>query len=163
LEDGLSRIFNDPPDKVWEDFELGDVMVTRGRTIDMGDIANFTNLTGDFYPIHIDEEFAKAGRFGTRISHGPFTFAIAVGLVGMSGFYGNAIIALIELVSLKALKPVLAGDTLKVRAEVTELSAGTNPKYGTISVLYSVGNQRDEEVMSFTQKMLARRKEASNG
>jgi acyl dehydratase len=37
----------------------GDVMVTRGRMIDTGDIANFTNLTGDFYPIHIDQEFAK--------------------------------------------------------------------------------------------------------
>jgi 3-hydroxybutyryl-CoA dehydratase len=159
----LSHIFADPPAKVWEDFELGDVMVTRGRTIDMGDIANFTNLTGDFYPIHIDEEFAKAGRFKTRISHGPFTFAIAVGLVGMSGFYGDAIIALIELVSLKALKPVIAGDTLKVHAEVAELSAGANPKYGTISVLYSVLNQRNEEVMSFTQKILARRKAATNG
>lgn len=153
----MGRRFSDPQEKVFEDFQLGDVMVTRGRTVDMGDIANFTNLTGDFYPIHIDEEVAKAGRFGTRISHGPFTFAIAVGLVGMSGFYGDAIVALIELQSLKALKPVIAGDTLRVHAEVTELLAGDNPKYGTISVLYSVRNQRDEEVMTFTQKMLARR------
>jgi 3-hydroxybutyryl-CoA dehydratase len=162
LELSVTRIFTDPQQKHFEDFELGDTMVTRGRTVDMGDIANFTNLTGDFYPIHIDEEYSKAGRFGTRISHGPFTFAIAVGLVGMSGFYGDAIVALIELVSLKALKPVVPGDTLKVRAEVIEAAAGSNPKYGTISVLYSVRNQRDEEVMTFTQKMLAKRKAPGN-
>lgn len=153
----MARRFSDPADKAFDDFALGDVMVTRGRTIDIGDITNFANLTGDFYPLHIDEEHGKATRFGTRIAHGPFTFAIAVGLVGLSGFYGNAITALIEIQGLRALKPVIAGDTLKVHAEVIELTAGDNPKYGRIGVKYSVRNQKEEEVMQFTQLMLARR------
>lgn len=150
-------MFSDPAAKTFDDFQLGDVMVTRGRTIDIGDIGAFAQLTGDFYPLHIDEEAGKAGRFGTRIAHGPFTFTIAVGLVGLSGFYGDAITALIEIRSLKATKPVVAGDTLRVHAEVIELSAGKNPRYGTIGVDYSVRNQRDEEVMVFQQYMLARR------
>lgn len=153
----MSRRFSDPEEKTYERFELGDVVVTRGRTIDVGDIVNFASLTGDFYPIHIDEEYARAGRFGTRIAHGPLTFAIAVGLVGMSGFYGDAIVALLEIQSLKAARPVVAGDTLKVHAEVIELTEGSNPKYGRIGVRYSVRNQREEEVMTFTQLMLARR------
>lgn len=160
----MSRSFNDPQEKTYEDFALGDVMTTRGRTVDIGDITAFTGLTGDHYPLHSDEEHAKQTRYGTRIAHGPLTFALAVGLVGMSGFYGNAIVALIEIKNLKALKPVMAGDTLKVRAEVTELSAGqnpNNPKYGTVHVAYSVRNQRDEEVMAFLQIMLARRRAAT--
>ena len=156
------RTLNDPQDKTFDDFILGDVMVTRGRTVDVGDLTTFAGLTGDHYPLHIDEEFGKGTRFGTRIAHGPLTFAIAVGLVGMSGFYGNAIVALLEIKSLRALKPVLPGDTIKVHAEVDELSAGNNPKYGTLHVNYSVRNQKEEEVMIFLQIMLARR-QASKG
>ena len=151
------RTLNDPQDKTFDDFILGDLMVTRGRTVDIGDLTTFAGLTGDYYPLHIDEEFGKSTRFGTRIAHGPLTFAIAVGLVGMSGFYGNAIVALLEIKSLRALKPVLPGDTVKVHAEVVELSAGSNPKYGTLHVNYSVHNQKEEEVMTFLQIMLARR------
>lgn len=151
---------NDPQEKTFEDFEVGDVVLTRGRTVDIGDLTSFAGLTGDHYPLHVDEEYAKGTRFGTRIAHGPLIFAFAVGLVGMSGFYGNAIVALVEIKTLRALKPVVPGDTVKVRAEVTELSPGTNPKYGTVQVNYSVRNQREEEVMSFVQVMLARRRQA---
>ncbi|HUA23410.1 MAG TPA: MaoC/PaaZ C-terminal domain-containing protein [Steroidobacteraceae bacterium] len=152
------RTWGDPQDKFYEDFALGEAVVTRGRTIEPADLTAFAGLTGDHYPLHTDEEYAKRTRFGTRIAHGPLTFSIAVGLVGMSGFYGNAIVALVEIVSLRALKPVLPGDTVHVRAEVLELREGTNPKYGELHVGYSVRNQRDEEVMAFRQAMLARRR-----
>lgn len=152
-----SRITTDPPDKTFEDFSLGDMLITRGRTIDVADITAFAGLTGDHYPLHTDESFCASTRFGTRIAHGPFTFAIAVGLVAISNFYGNAIVALVEVQGLKALKPVKPGDTLHVRATVAEKEDGTNPKYGTLSVAYAVLNQGEEEVMTFRQVMLARR------
>lgn len=154
----VGRMIKDPAEKFYDDFELGDVVVTRGRTVDVGDLTLFAGLTGDHYPLHVDENYSKSTRFGTRIAHGPLTFAIAVGLVGMSGFYGNAITALLEVKSLRALKPVLPGDTLQVHAEVVELSPGTNPKYGTVHVNYRVRNQREEEVMTFLQIMLSRRR-----
>jgi acyl dehydratase len=152
------RVWNDPLERTFEDFAVGEVVLTRGRTVDIGDLTAFAGLTGDHYPLHTDEEFCKGTRFATRIAHGPLIFAFAVGLVGMTGFYGNAIVALVEVRSLRALKPVVPGDSVKVRAEVVELTAGTNPKYGTVSVNYSVRNQRDEEVMTFLQVMLARRR-----
>lgn len=156
------RTWSDPQDKFFEDFELGERLVTRGRTLDVGDLTLFAGLTGDHYPLHTDEQYARSTRFGTRIAHGPLTFAIAVGLVGMSGFYGNAIVALIEVEGLKALKPVTPGDTVRVRAEVAALRPGDNPKYGFLQVNYSVRNQHDEEVMVFKQSMMARRRLASS-
>lgn len=152
------RVFTDPQEKTFDDFEVGDMVVTRGRTVDIGDLSIFAGLTGDHYPLHCDEEYGMQTRFGTRIAHGPLTFAFAVGLVGMSGFYGNAIVALVEIKTLRALKPVKPGDTLKVHAQVVELTAGSHPKPGTVHVNYSVLNQREEEVMSFLQIMLARRR-----
>ncbi len=151
------RTFRDPTPRTFEDLRLGDIILTRGRTVETADFIAFAGLTGDYYPLHMDAEVAGATRFGERIGHGPLTFSIAVGLVGMTGYYGDAIVALLEITSLRALAPVLAGDTLSVRAEVVGHEAGDNPKYGTLSVDYSVRNQRDDEVMRFTQVMLARR------
>jgi 3-hydroxybutyryl-CoA dehydratase len=154
----MSAVYKDPEDRFFEDFEVGDVIRTRGRTVDASDFTAFAGLTGDHYPLHIDEEFSKRGRFGTRIAHGPLTQSIAIGLVGMSGYYGNGIAALLEIRSVKATKPVLAGDTIHVVAEVLSVEPGESPRYGQLEVNYSVRNQRDEEVMVFQQLMLARRR-----
>lgn len=153
------RSFVDPQEKNFEDFDVGDAMTTRGRTVDIGDITTFAGLTGDHYQLHTDARFMADNRFGQRIAHGPLTFSLAVGLVGLSGFYGNAIAALVEITGLKATAPVFAGDTLHVIATVTEHVA-SGPKYGTLGVTYSVRNQADAEVMTFIQTMLAKRRVA---
>ena len=157
-----ARQFTDPQPKCFEDFAEGDTMTTRGRTVDIGDITTFAGLTGDHYPLHTDAAFMAKGRFGQRIAHGPLTFALAVGLVGGSGFYGDAIAALVEITGLKAMKPVVAGDTLHVVAAVTGVDA-SGPRYGTLAVNYSVRNQDGDEVMTFLQTMLARRRPAEDG
>ena len=153
------RSYTDPEAKFFEDFELGDVMTTRGRTVDIGDITGFAGLTGDHYQLHTDAQYMAGNRFGQRIAHGPLTFSLAVGLVGLSGFYGDAIAALVEITALKATAPVFAGDTLHVVATITGHDA-SGPKYGTLGVTYSVRNQSDVEVMTFLQTMLAKRRAA---
>ena len=154
----MSRAFVDPEPKWFEDFEPGDTMTTRGRTVDIGDITNFAGLTGDHYQLHPDAALMAGNRFGQRIAHGPLTFSLAVGLVGLSGFYGDAIVALVEITALKATKPVFAGDTLHVVATVTTHEA-TGARYGTLGVSYAVRNQSGEDVMSFLQTMLAKRRQ----
>ena len=151
------RSFTDPETKFFEDFKLGDTMKTRGRTVDVGDITTFAGLTGDHYQLHTDAQFMAGSRFGQRIAHGPLTFSLAVGLVGLSGFYGDAITALVEVTGLKATAPVFAGDTLHVLASVTVHDA-SGPRYGTLGVTYSVRNQDEVEVMTFLQTMLAKRR-----
>jgi acyl dehydratase len=148
----------EPIDRALEDFSVGDVVVTNGLTVEMADILAFAGLTGDHYPLHTDEVFARSTRFGGRIAHGPLTFSLAVGLVALSGYYGNAIAALKECQDLRALAPVRPGDTIRVRAEVVGTEMGSNPKYGTLSLDYRVLNQDDVEVMSFHWVMLARRR-----
>jgi 3-hydroxybutyryl-CoA dehydratase len=152
------RVFRDPEEKFFEDFEQGDIVHSRGRTVEASDIAAFACLTGDYYPLHIDEEFAKSTRFGTRLGHGPMTFTYAIGLMGMTGYYGDAIVAMQEVNGLRALGPVKAGDTLTCHCELTEADGSHNEKYGSITVQYTVLNQRGEKVMTFIQKMLAKKR-----
>jgi acyl dehydratase len=154
----MSRAYIDPQPKWFEDFEPGDEMTTRGRTVDIGDLTQFAGLTGDHYQLHTDAAFMARNRFGQRIAHGPLIFSFAVGLVGLSGFYGDAIAALVEITGLKALKPVFPGDTVHVVATVSVHNA-SGPKYGTLGVTYSVRNQNSDEVMTFLQTMLAKRRQ----
>lgn len=152
------RHFRDPEARYFEDFRVGDIIETRRRTVEISDISSFAGLTGDYYPLHIDAVSSGKSRFGSRIAHGPLTFAIAVGLMGLTDYYGDGIVALKGIDNLRALKPVLPGDTLRVIAEVTLAEGDESPKYGTIAVVYTVMNQRDEAVMTFLQTMLAKKK-----
>lgn len=154
----MTRSFSDPQERFFDFFEQGDTLTTRRRTVDIGDITNFACLTGDYYPLHIDAVHGDLTRFKSRIAHGPLTFSLAVGLVGMTGFYGDAIVALKEITDMRATAPVLPGDTIHVAAEVVDLDGSKSEKYGTIVVRYNVVNQRGEQVMTFLQTMLAKKK-----
>ncbi|MEK7387591.1 MAG: MaoC/PaaZ C-terminal domain-containing protein, partial [candidate division NC10 bacterium] len=57
----------------WEDFKVGEMLVTGRRTVDAGDVSRYAGLSGDFNPLHTDEEFAKTTPFGTRVAHGILT------------------------------------------------------------------------------------------
>ena len=147
----------------FEDFAVGDAVTSPGRTVDIGDITAFAGLTGDHYPLHVDEEYGKNTRFGGRIAHGPLTFGLAVGQIGLSGFLGDAITAFLECQEMRALAPVFPGDTIRVRAEVAAAEPGKNPKYGTLRLDYTVMNQKDEGVMRFRMVLLARRRPQPEG
>ena len=54
----------------YEDFSIGDEFTSPGRTVTETDVSVFAGLSGDYNPLHTDEEFAKETIFGTRIAHG---------------------------------------------------------------------------------------------
>ena len=112
-------------------------------------------LFGDFNPLHVDEEFSKKSRFGTRILHGPFTSALVSAPVGMY-FSGTAIAYLEHSCRFKA--PVRPGDTLKTEWTVTEKL--DKPKHkGGIFVLQGVStNQKKEIVVEARGKILVKSK-----
>lgn len=147
--------------KYLEDFIVGERIRTQGRTVDVSDITAFAGLTGDMYPLHTNEEYAKHTIFGTRIAHGPLTFALAIGQVALHGWYADSIVALLECRSMKALASVKPGDTVAVNAHVRDIVL-EKPKYGELHVEYDVVNQREESVMKFDWIMLAHRRPKEN-
>jgi 3-hydroxybutyryl-CoA dehydratase len=106
-------------EKAFEAFRVGDV-ATFSKTITEADIVLFAGLSGDFYPLHVNAEYAKTTRFGARIAHGLLSSsllstvnAILLGVPG--GIYVQQ--------SLQFRRPVFIGDTLTARAEVVALIA----------------------------------------
>lgn len=142
------------PSKYGDDFSLGDVYRTQGLTVTETHVVNWAGLTGDFYPLHMDAEYAAASQFGERLAHGPMIFGLAVGLVALAGFGADSVIAWLGVDDMHMFLPVRIGDTIRVEVTVKEQTGTSNPKKGIQTWLYTVLNQRDETVMSFDYKMM---------
>jgi len=143
----------------FEEFTVGDSLVTSGRTITEADIVNFAALSGDWTSIHTDAEFAKGIMFGERIAHGALVLSVATGLAVRSGVIEGTVIAFREL-TWKYSGVVKIGDTVRVRLQIAEKKA--MPRLGGGSVLMNaeVINQRDETVQRGTWTMLVKSKPA---
>ncbi len=46
------------------------------------DVATFAEISGDKNPLRLDAAYAKQTRFGARIAHGAFTFALISAALG---------------------------------------------------------------------------------
>jgi acyl dehydratase len=140
--------------KYGDDFKVGDVFETAAITLTEAHIVAWAGLTGDFYPLHMDREYAAKTQFGERLVHGPLIFGLAVGLVSLAGIGGDAAIAWLGVDNLRMLKPVKLGDTVRVVVDVREQQLTSNPRKGVQVWRYTVRNQRDEDVMVFDYKMM---------
>ncbi|HYP29817.1 MAG TPA: MaoC/PaaZ C-terminal domain-containing protein [Blastocatellia bacterium] len=143
--------------KYFEDFEIGEESVTAGRTITETDIVNFAGITGDWNEIHTNREFAERGPFKQRIAHGALVFSIATGLSVRLGQTADTVIAFYGLDRLRFVKPTFIGDTIHVKQRVEEKSE-KDERGGLVTMLNEVINQRDEVVVSYTAKVLLKRR-----
>jgi acyl dehydratase len=136
--------------KYFDDFKVGEIAITRARTITETDIVNFAALTGDWYPLHTDVEYSKKGPFGERIAHGMLILSIANGLMPL---YEMAIIAFYGMDKVRFTAPTKIGDTIHVELEVTEMQ-DKGDIGGVITLKESVKNQRGETVSISTKKVM---------
>lgn len=145
-------------EKTFIDYQLGEKIVTSSITVTESHIVNFASYTGDFYPLHMDEEFAKASMFKGRIAHGPLIFSLSVGLVGMTGYYKDSIIAFVAGDEMRFFNPVKIGDTIKVEVEVVEKVETSKPERGIVKFKYTVLNQNNVKVMSIVMSQMVHKK-----
>ncbi len=81
-------------------------------------VRQFAEVSGDYNPIHLDDEFAKNTRFGRRIAHGMLSGAFISAVLG-NEFRGLKIVYLTQ--TLKFTAPVYLGDTVTATATVTSI------------------------------------------
>jgi acyl dehydratase len=144
-----------PKGLYYEDYEIGQTMVTRGRTITESDIVQFAGLTGDYNPMHTDAEFMKDSIFGRRIAHGMLTLSYAVGQAYQLGFMEGTILAFRGL-EMKFSLPVFIGDTLHVEIVVREKKDALRMGGGLITMDVKIINQEGKSVQSGSWTVLAK-------
>jgi acyl dehydratase len=93
---------------------------TFSKTISEADIYAYAGISGDFNPLHVDEELAAESRFGGRIAHGMLTAGLISAVLGMR-LPGPGGIYLSQ--TLQFLHPVRIGDTVTAKAEVLAYQA----------------------------------------
>ncbi|UCD31464.1 MAG: MaoC family dehydratase [Desulfobacterales bacterium] len=103
--------------KTLNEIKIGD-QAEFAKTISEFDIYMFAGITGDFNPVHINEDYAKQTFFKTRIAHGIMTAGFISTLLGTQ-LPGPGSIYIKQ--DLKFLAPVKIGDTITARVEVVEI------------------------------------------
>ena len=97
----------------FEDIKIG-TCANRIKKITETDISVFAAITGDYNPVHLDEDYARQTRFGGRIAHGMLSAGFISAILGCE-MPGPGCIYLSQKLVFKA--PVRIGDD--VRTEVT--------------------------------------------
>jgi len=144
----------------WEQWEIDAEFESPARTVTEADVAMFAGLSGDYNPLHVNEEYCKQTPFGTRIAHGPLVYAIAAGLLFQLHLYDDTLIAFLGFDSLKFTKPVKPGDTIHARIKVLEKRETSNRARGVMKRQLQVLNQRGEVVQEGVQAFLLKRRPA---
>ena len=101
--------------RYFEEFEIGDAVVTGEHVVTEEEIMAFARLTGDNNPMHTDPEYAQTHMFGQQVAHGPLVLSIAVGLAWQLGFMQGTVLAFRDL-EWKFSRPVFISDRIRVRA-----------------------------------------------
>ena len=96
------------------DIKIGDSF-EKTRTVTEELVRAFAELSGDFNPLHLDEEFAAKTRFGQRIAHGMLSGAFISAVLGYE-FRERKIVYLSQ--TMKFVAPVYIGDTVTATATV---------------------------------------------
>ena len=143
--------------RFFEEFAVGETLVTGRRTIDGGDVSRFAGLTGDFNPLHIDAEYARTTPFGERVAHGILTLAVSNGQQNLGGWFEGTTLALLGLDRLKFTTPVKFGDPVRTEMTVTATRPSSKPDRGVVVFDVAVKNQRGETVCSYQETVLMRR------
>ena len=86
-------------------------------------IEGFARVTGDYNPIHLDEDYARQTVFKKRVAQGMLGAGLLSGVMGCE-FPGTGTIYLSQ--TLKSLKPVFVDDEITLRLEVLEIISEKN-------------------------------------
>ena len=91
-------------------------------TITESMVNDFAKISGDFSPIHMDENYAKSTVFQKRVVHG---MLLASFLSQVDGMYLPGKHALYFSQNIEFHNPCFIGDTVKVSSEVIDKSEST--------------------------------------
>ena len=119
------------------DIKIGDKFSNERQVTDKL-IRAFAEVSGDYNPIHLDEEFAKTTRFGRRIAHGMLSGAFISAVLGYE-FEARRIVYLSQTMRFTA--PVFIGDTITTSGTVTAIREDKS-----IVTLDTVCTNQDNEV-----------------
>jgi oxepin-CoA hydrolase / 3-oxo-5,6-dehydrosuberyl-CoA semialdehyde dehydrogenase len=131
----------------FEDLEIGHTFHSAERPVTLENVEHFAEFTGDTFYAHMSEEATKNHPFFPgRVAHGYLLLSFAAGLFVDPD--PGPVLANYGLDSLRFLKPVQPGETVKVRLTVKEKSP-RNEQYGEVRWDVEIQNGQGETVATY--------------
>ena len=134
----------DPALLRYEQVEPGLVIETGGITVTEAHIIAFAGLTGDFFDIHMDDDYARDLGYPGRVAHGLLGLALCDGLKNRAPQKFAAIVSLSWRWSFAG--PILVGDRIAARITVLSKRLTRNPARGIVTLGFDLCNQKNEVV-----------------
>lgn len=126
---------------------IGETLNSPAREVTLEDIEHFAKFTGDTFYAHMDDAAAKRNPFFPgRVAHGYLLLSFAAGLFVEPN--EGPVLANTGLDNLRFMKPVSAGDSIKVRLSVKKKTP-RNEEYGEVRWHVTLTNQDDEKVAEY--------------
>ena len=126
---------------------IGETLHSASRVVTLEDIEHFATFTGDTFYAHMDDAAAKRNPFFPgRVAHGYLLLSFAAGLFVEPN--EGPVLANTGLDNLRFMKPVSAGDSVKVRLTVKHKTP-RNEEYGEVRWHVTLTNQDDEKVAEY--------------
>ena len=136
-----------PFTRTFNELNIGETIHTNPREITLADIEHFAEFTGDTFYAHMDDAAAKRNPFFPgRVAHGYLLLSFAAGLFVEPN--EGPVLANTGLDSLRFMKPVEAGDSIKVRLTVKHKTP-RNDEYGEVRWHVTLTNQDDDLVAEY--------------
>jgi acyl dehydratase len=148
-----------PVRRLFDEIQVGEEYESPGRTVTEADIVLFAGLSGDYNILHTDAEYMKSSIFGERIAHGLLGLAIQSGLFSRSGIpYATLGFGTLRW---KFKGPIKIGDTIRVRAKVSDKKESDKPDRGVVTVERQILNQRNEVVQEGETELVVERRNSA--
>lgn len=129
-----------------EDFEIGTTYRSAARTVTETDVVNFAGLSGDFNPLHMDEEYARnESIFGKRIAHGMLGAVFMTGMSNQMGMFAGTTIAFLEL-TIRYVAPLEIGSTVHLEFTPTEIRHSSKPGRGILVLDANLADQSGKTI-----------------
>lgn len=131
----------------YEDLDIGQTFFSKNRAVTLEDVEHFAHFTGDTFYAHMDEEATKGHPFFPgRVAHGYLLLSFAAGLFVDPD--PGPVLANYGLDSLRFLKPLQPGETIKVRLTAKEKSP-RNKQYGEVRWDVEILTDKDETAATY--------------
>jgi acyl dehydratase len=133
----------------------GLVFETGGITVTEGHILAFAGLSGDFFDIHMDDDYARALGYPGRVAHGLLGLALCDGLKNRAATRFAAIVSLGW--RWRFAGPILIGDRLQARVEVLSKRPTKRADRGIVTLGFLLRNQRGETAQDGENDLMVHR------
>ena len=112
-------------------------------------LSDFAKLSGDYNPLHMNEEYATSTSFKKRVCSGMFLSTFFSRLVGM---YLPGKHALYFSQSLNFVNPCFVGDKITIEGEVTDKSIATK----IITIKTTITNESGKRIIDGKAQVIVR-------